>query len=58
MPFGPKKNAPKILNSLMLPKANKKTLVSANAGKEKNLYLGVRKFISLINFPEIFSFLF
>ena len=34
------------------------TLVSGNAGDEKNLRTGGRKLIFLIDFPEIFSFLF
>ena len=33
------------------------TLVSGNAGDEKNLYPGGRKFILLIKFPEILSFI-
>ena len=35
----------------------KNTLVSGNAGDKENLYLGDRKFIFLIDMPEIFSFL-
>ena len=38
-------------------KNTKKTLVPANAGDEKNLQPGRCKFIFLIDFPEIFSFL-
>ena len=33
------------------------TLVSGNAGDEKNLHSGDRKLIFLIDFPERFSFL-
>ena len=45
--------------ALLTPKKKKKkTLVSGNAGDEKNLHPGSRKFIFLIDFPEIFSFLF
>ena len=32
-------------------------LVSGNMSDEKNLHSGSRKFIFLIDFPEIFSFL-
>ena len=48
------------LNSLTKVRSNraKKILVSGNAGDEKNLHPGCRKFIFLIDFPEIFSFLF
>ena len=38
-------------------KKNKKTLVSGNVGDVKNLPPGGRKFIFLIDFPEMFSFL-
>ena len=43
--------------ALLTPK-KKKSVVSGNAGDEKNLHPGSRKFIFLIDFPEIFSFLF
>ena len=36
---------------------SKNTLASGNAGDEKNLHPSGRKFIFLIDFPEIFSFL-
>ena len=38
-------------------KNQKKPLVSGNAGDKKNLHPGGRKFICLIDFLEIFSFL-
>ena len=38
--------------------SQKNALVSGNAGDEKYLYPGGRKFTFLIEFPEIFSFLF
>ena len=38
-------------------KAKKNTLVSGNAGDEKNLHPGGRNVFFLIDVPEIFSFL-
>ena len=47
-----------IRNKGILGKAKKKnTLVSGNAGDEKNLHPGGRKFIFLIDFLDIFHFL-
>ena len=37
---------------------NNAPLVSGNVSDEKNLHLGICKFIFLIDFPDIFSFLF
>ena len=36
---------------------NNNIVVSGNADDEKNLHQGGRKFIFVINFPDIFSFL-
>ena len=41
--------------SVSFRQMKKKVLVSRNAGDEKNLHLGGRKFISLINLIEIFK---
>ena len=45
------------INFLKPKNNNNNTVVSGNADDEKNLHQGGRKFIFVINFPDIFSFL-
>ena len=43
-------------SAIIYNKAENKTLISGNAAEEKNLHPGGRKFIFLIDLPEVFSF--
>ena len=45
------------INFLKPKNNNNNTVVSGNADDEKNHQQGGRKFIFVINFPDIFSFL-
>ena len=43
--------------NFLKPKKRNNTVVSGNADDEKNLHPGGRKFIFLIDFPDLLSFL-